>query len=111
MKNKHYAVILMTIFFLAPPYLQATEVTNTLNFHGYNNSTLSVTTNTNWVADKIDIKAFSEARYDMYMYVNSALTDTGMGRLAYGYGDGSLSVTTYTPWVTDTNRYCNHRRS
>jgi hypothetical protein len=101
MKNKHYEVILMAFFFLAPQYLQAGEITSTLSFSGYNNSTLSVTTNTNWVSDTIDIKAVSEARYDMYMSVNADTTATGMGRLAYGTGNGSLSVSTYTPWGTD----------
>lgn len=99
MKNKHYEVILMIILFLTPPYLQATEVTSTINFTG---SALSIATNTNWVADTIDITAPSEVHYDMYMYVNNTLTATGMGRLAYGYGAGSLNVTTNTPWVMDT---------
>jgi len=92
----------MAIFLLATQYLQATEVRNTLSFTGYNNSTLSVTTNTEWVSDTINIIAYSEASYVMDMYVNSAQTHTDIGRLAFGYGDGSIAVATDTPWVTDT---------
>lgn len=103
MKNRHYVVILTAVFFLTPQCLQATtEVLNTINFIGYNNSSFSMTTDTAWIHDQIDIVAGTEAVYNLELFVRSAQNGTHLGRYAHGAGTSSLAVTTVTPWVTDS---------